>query len=93
MSLFNGMDTKYCGIIFLNGSQNNIFVNYKENVMKNIIILFFSFFIFSSANAHPHSFYEKITHTNYIDTLWILFFSITCIIVSIVCNNIRSNEK
>ena len=45
--------------------------------MKIIILLFLNFLIFSSANAHPIFFHEKINFTFYTDVFCILIIFVT----------------
>ena len=61
--------------------------------MKIIILLFLSFFIFSSANAHPIFFHEKINFTFYTDVFCILIIFVTSMIIFKSYKKVIYDEK
>ena len=61
--------------------------------MKIIILLFLNFLIFSSANAHPIFFHEKINVTFYIDAFCILIIFVTSMIIFKSYKKVICDEK
>jgi len=61
--------------------------------MKINILLFLNFLIFSSANAHPIFFHEKINITLYTDVFFILIIFVTSMIIFKSYKKVIYDEK
>ena len=62
-------------------------------IIKKTVIMYLVSVIFSSANAHPIIFHQKINHIDYIDLHFLLLACIIFIFVIISSSKIKNNEK
>tara|TARA_Y100001970_G_scaffold276451_1_gene379163 strand:- start:1864 stop:2064 length:201 start_codon:yes stop_codon:yes gene_type:complete len=62
-------------------------------IIKKTIMIYLISIIFSSANAHPIIFHQKIEHINYYDLHFLLLACIVFIFVLLSSSKIKNDEK
>ena len=62
-------------------------------IIKKTAMIYLISVIFSSANAHPIIFHQKIEHINYYDLHFLLLACIVFIFVLISSSKIKNDEK
>jgi len=62
-------------------------------IIKKTAMIYLISVIFSSANAHPIIFHQKIEHINYYDLHFLLLACIVFIFVLLSSSKIKNDEK